>query len=265
MARNPAWTREELILALDLYTRIGASYSTKPEVIELSQLLNTLKLAEQRDAEAFRNPNGVAMKLGNFAALDPSHKGDGLSRGGKGDREVWEEFAGDLPKLSQAVAVILAGQQLPPSDEVAKIQALIEEQAGRKRQGQGFSQDAKARKALEDHAMEAARAYLEGLQWSVKDVSKTRPYDFLCTKDGEEIHVEVKGTSSEGKAILISPNEAAEALAGRTAILYVLANVKLAFDNEGEIIASGGDQIVLKPWKMNAASLKPLGFEYTLT
>ena len=43
--RNPAWTRDELILALDLYERVGARIGTyHPEVVELSEVLRGLPL-----------------------------------------------------------------------------------------------------------------------------------------------------------------------------------------------------------------------------
>jgi 5-methylcytosine-specific restriction protein A len=42
MAKNPPWTRDELILALDLYFRVGRKQvdPPHPEVIALSTLLN---------------------------------------------------------------------------------------------------------------------------------------------------------------------------------------------------------------------------------
>jgi len=64
--RNPPWTRDEHILALDFYFRhvpkIPAKHST--EVKELSELLNRLqqKTAQIR-SETFRNPPGVYMKV----------------------------------------------------------------------------------------------------------------------------------------------------------------------------------------------------------
>ena len=101
MARNPTWSREELILALDTYLRIGMAGSAHPEVQQLSQTLNNLKLhAVRPDPARFRNPNGVAMKLANFAALDPSYPGIALSRGGRGDAEIWKEFATDRERLA---------------------------------------------------------------------------------------------------------------------------------------------------------------------
>jgi len=109
--RNPTWSREELILALDLYFKLGCSKfsSSHPEVIALSELLNKLSIHKDRpDAATFRNPNGVSMKLSNFLRLDPSYTGTGLERGGKLEESIWDEFATDRQKLSRAAQKVRA-------------------------------------------------------------------------------------------------------------------------------------------------------------
>lgn len=113
MARNPNWTRDELILALDLYVngRGPELQSHHPEVVRLSELLNALHLhsAEAR-ADEFRNPNGVAMKLANFLSIDPNHPGTGLRRGNRLEQEVWDEFAHDSYRLRK-IALSIADQR----------------------------------------------------------------------------------------------------------------------------------------------------------
>jgi 5-methylcytosine-specific restriction protein A len=86
--RNPPWSRDELILALDLYRRYGIADDHHPEVARLSGVLNELPIHASRPDEArFRNANGVALKLANFASLDPDYGGLGMSRGGRLDLE----------------------------------------------------------------------------------------------------------------------------------------------------------------------------------
>jgi len=107
--RNPAWTRDELILALDLYFRHPPSHISKdhPEVRKVSELLNALPIHKERpDAIRFRNENGVYTKLGNFLSLDPEYTGKGLTHGGIGDKRVWDEFAGDRKRLSEVARAI---------------------------------------------------------------------------------------------------------------------------------------------------------------
>ncbi|WP_042719862.1 HNH endonuclease [Flavobacterium sp. B17] len=78
------WTRDELILAINLYCKLpfGRLHRLNPEIIDLSILLN-------------RTPNSVAYKLVNFASLDPSLKERGIKGAvntSKLDKEIWNEF-----------------------------------------------------------------------------------------------------------------------------------------------------------------------------
>lgn len=78
------WTREELILAFNLYCKIpyGTFHGRNPQIIELAKLIN-------------RTPNALALKLSNFASFDPYHKARGIKgmrNTGKLDKEIWNEF-----------------------------------------------------------------------------------------------------------------------------------------------------------------------------
>lgn len=109
--RNPKWTREELILALDLYVKVGRKQveAEHPSVIELSGLLRELGIhKESTQGPNFRNANSVSMKLGNFMSVDPRQKGNGLSRGNRLEKVVWNEFANDGRSLADARRAILS-------------------------------------------------------------------------------------------------------------------------------------------------------------
>lgn len=113
MPRNPNWTRDEIILALDLYFRCGRKQldDSHPEVEVLSQLLNELPIHEREFREAkFRNASAVSMKLGNFLSIDPEYEGVGLSRGSQLEREVWDDFASDLERLHRTASAIRANR-----------------------------------------------------------------------------------------------------------------------------------------------------------
>jgi putative restriction endonuclease len=86
------WSREELILAFNLYCKIpfGKIHIHNPEIIALSKILG-------------RTPSAVSWKLANFARLDPSLKKRsvlGATHGGKGEIEIWDEFHQDWENLS---------------------------------------------------------------------------------------------------------------------------------------------------------------------
>lgn len=106
------WTREQLILALNLYhqTPFGRQHKTHPPIIELAQKID-------------RTPSAVAMKLCNFTYLDPTENGKGLSGASKTDQEIWEEFQGNLESLADESEPILNPDLSTPigSTEVKKM------------------------------------------------------------------------------------------------------------------------------------------------
>ncbi len=112
--RNPPWAEEELILALDLYLRRGRLSAADPDVVNLSQVLNDLTIHSERPDEArFRNPNGVALKLANFAAIDPTYDNRGMVRGSKRDAMVWDQYSSDDDTRAAIAAAIRDGLGLP--------------------------------------------------------------------------------------------------------------------------------------------------------
>ena len=86
------WTKEQLKLAFHLYCQLpfGKLDMRTPEVIKLAGLIG-------------RTPAAVAMKLSNFASLDPAITGTGrkgLAGASNLDREIWDEFHADWGALA---------------------------------------------------------------------------------------------------------------------------------------------------------------------
>jgi 5-methylcytosine-specific restriction enzyme A len=121
--RNPAWVRDELILALDMYLRYAGNPPDKesPEILELSDTLNRLaRYLGITRADRFRNANGVYMKLMNFRRFDPTFTETGrvgLSRGGKAEEDVWSDFASDAGRCHQVAETIRTALAGSPDDE----------------------------------------------------------------------------------------------------------------------------------------------------
>ena len=73
----------------------------------MSDLLRSLPIHND-NLERFRNANGVATKLSNIAAGDPSYHGKGLTRGNKIEKEIWAEIqmpGGKQKLLEYATAI----------------------------------------------------------------------------------------------------------------------------------------------------------------
>lgn len=101
------WATEERVLALDLYLRRSLAGKTDPDVIALSDELNQRALHPDSGSRPnFRNPSGVALKLANFASLDPDHSGAGMAAHSIGDELTWDQYAGDVDLLAAEVARI---------------------------------------------------------------------------------------------------------------------------------------------------------------
>lgn len=100
--RPPAWSRDELILALDLYLRVGKARQHDPQIVGLSRILRSARGAEPTD-QALRSPDSVHLKLQNFRRFDPSYGGTGMAGGNRLEVEVWTEF-GSNPERLRAVA-----------------------------------------------------------------------------------------------------------------------------------------------------------------
>lgn len=124
--RNPTWSRDELILALDCYLRWDGNPPSKEsdEIKRLSDNLNQLNSDIDQRSETYRNPNGAYMKIMNFRRFDPVYVQQGrvgLSRGGKGDEEVWGYFQNRPNELRKAALAIVANigsaESKPSSDD----------------------------------------------------------------------------------------------------------------------------------------------------
>lgn len=85
------WTREQLILAFELYCRVpfGRITTRNPLIQQLAAVLG-------------RTPASVTRKLGNFGAFDPvlaARNVIGLTHGSKLDQAIWDEFHRDWNTL----------------------------------------------------------------------------------------------------------------------------------------------------------------------
>ena len=111
MPINP-WTREELILAFNLYMKIpfGKYHRGNPDVIQLAKLMN-------------RTPSAVAMRLSNFASVDSYHQKrgiKGLTGGIKQVQPIWDEFSENKEELIFESEKILAQFQQTTIEEKYK-------------------------------------------------------------------------------------------------------------------------------------------------
>jgi putative restriction endonuclease len=119
------WTREELIIAFNLYCKIpfGKIHLHNPEIISLAEILG-------------RTPSAVSWKLANLASLDPSLKKRniaGASHGSKLDAEVWNEFVDDWDRLAFESEKLLAQKVGRQVEEISEVEIFDLPKAGKER------------------------------------------------------------------------------------------------------------------------------------
>ncbi len=91
-AKRVPWSHEELVIACGLYFTLpfGQVHSRNPKIIEVARLLG-------------RTASSLAMKLLNFASMDPAHQARGV-RGlpghSRGDEQVWNEFRNNWDQMT---------------------------------------------------------------------------------------------------------------------------------------------------------------------
>jgi putative restriction endonuclease len=105
-----AWTREETIVAFNLYCKIpfGQIHARNPRIIELAELLD-------------RTPASIGMKLGNLGSFDPELQRRGvvgLQNASKLDEEIWNEFHNNWDHLAFESETLLANLQHHPIESI---------------------------------------------------------------------------------------------------------------------------------------------------
>ncbi len=106
MADGRAWTREEAMAAFTLYCQLpfGRLHKGNPDIIALASGME-------------RTPSAVALKLVNFAGLDPAIIASGrtgMRHASRQDRAIWDEFHADWNgRVSEGEQLLQAFTALP--------------------------------------------------------------------------------------------------------------------------------------------------------
>lgn len=103
------WTREETIIAFNVYCKIPFkdSSSRHPLIIEFASILG-------------RSPSALNMKIGNFGRLDPELKKRGivgLANGSKLEEVIWNEFNGNWENLAYESERLISEFQDKPLEQ----------------------------------------------------------------------------------------------------------------------------------------------------
>jgi hypothetical protein len=136
--------------------------------------------------------------------------------------------------------------------------------------------DTLKRLATEQYAVDRAVEYYESHGWNV-DIHGV-PFDLLCTRDCEELRVEVKGTTQNANSVVITRNERSNAHDFRTDLFIVHSmtidiipgKTEIRTDKFGTPImcpvyrGTSGIQKVIHNWVPDDSDLDPAQYDYTV-
>jgi 5-methylcytosine-specific restriction protein A len=114
---NPNWTRDEVILALDLYIACEGEIPGPSDrrVESLSKMLREFPYhAVASRVKSFRNADGVVFKLQNIRKVAT---GKGLGNVSRVDRAVWEEFGDNPTRVAKFAALIREGVAIAKGEQ----------------------------------------------------------------------------------------------------------------------------------------------------
>jgi len=179
MARRN-WTREELIVAFNLYCRtpFGRIHNRNPEIIETAEAIG-------------RSPSALSWKLANFSRFDPSVTGRklvGATHGSSLDRQVWEEFSANWNELayeSEKLRVKFLGVLVEDKYSEAFPEGRDRESSVKVRVNQGFFRSMilatyEGRCCLTGLAIPELLNASHIVPWRVDKKNRTNPRNGLC-------------------------------------------------------------------------------------
>ncbi len=170
------------------------------------------------------------------------------------------EFGRALGKIYREVESVPLPDEVP---EVISVEEATDEAAGKsRRRGAGFRQSKEERDLIEKHAEDMAADFYAKDGWQVR--RKGRPFDLALTRDGERVTVEVKGTTSQGEAIILTGNEVVHHNTAYPDNALVIVRGILLDRSTSPPTVSGGELFELKPWVIDPWALQVVSYKYSV-
>jgi hypothetical protein len=121
----------------------------------------------------------------------------------------------------------------------------------------GFQSSPEIRRAVELHAMgEAIKALKERGYTNFDDTSLYKSYDYTCLKDGTRFYVEVKGTQTAGKTVILTKKEVEHVKSNPDRCILVLVH-SVILSGRTRTEAKGGTTEVKEQWHLESKDLTP--------
>ncbi|WP_255345830.1 MrcB family domain-containing protein [Streptomyces chartreusis] len=213
-----------------------------------------------------RTPLGRGYEPGNVLAI--AYERDQLPS--------QETLLADLHFMAGLLGTLYKAERLTPyipgdpTPEVVEAEQSAAKTAGRRtrngsrpsRSGQGFLLTAAERRAIEHHSVRMATVHFENQGWKVKDVGDKESFDLLLTRGEHRLHVEVKGTTSTGREVILTRAEVEKQRGYYPDNALVIVH-SIELDRIGEEPrASGGVLHCTSPWVVEEEDLTVISYVY---
>ncbi|QHD94011.1 DUF3427 domain-containing protein [Proteus terrae] len=166
-------------------------------------------------------------------------------------------------KPNKVLGTIYAWEKIDSLDIDNKFPLILKKE---KLSYQGRVADVKKRRAIELYAMNKAKEHYEQQGFEVFDTSSNSPYDLECHKNKTFRRVEVKGTTTEGSAVYVTSNEVVSAHSDECETdLYIVNNIDIFLQEDGNYYAEGGLVKIIKNWKPEEKHLEATVYRYHLS
>jgi hypothetical protein len=195
----------------------------------------------------------------------------GASKAGTNSKKlrIRVSVPGYSPKDAERLSADLAearftGESLPVPEDDSGSAPAGNAAPRRTSHGAGRLADAKVRVAIKEHAERWAQDRFENLGFEVVNVGDFEPYDLHATKGPEELHIEVKGSSSPAiEHVELTIGEVNHAPTATTH-LVVVDEIRWSRRPDGKIETQGGRPRMWRLWRPEAVALAPTRFRYQL-
>ena len=220
-----------------------------------SDLVNSIEL------KATRSDLGPAYEAGTVVAVQydrdnvPSEEAliEDVIYFGRLLKKIYQASAASPPPIgtppevidATEAAALAAGRRPPPTA------------------GQGNRPNAQQRSAIELHAMKLARDELVKMGCThISDTSSNSPYDYRCEFKGSDLYVEVKGTTSAGKEVVVTRGEVEHHQSHYPQNALVIVSEIRLVGSDG-MTAEGGVTHIETPWAISEDDLVVIAYRYT--
>lgn len=239
LRRRAQWARDVL----------AARLSARPDLVDAIAL------------EARKSNLGPAYEAGNVVAFEYSLQELPSDEVLSDDLSFLVSVLSRLYPLAQQ-AIDLPGEVAP---EIADAVVEAERSAGKARRGQGLRLNAAERIAIERRAVAVATHHLAEQGYEVTDVGATQSYDLDARRDGQQLYVEVKGTTTvwtDSSEIILTKNEVDLHLREHPNNMLLIVSRIVLDRSVTPPTASGGELRVIHPWQIAVPNLTPVSYRY---